>query len=97
MTEKIKVVWREWYNENAVKQLTEMGTLPRDETEIDAPFDWEDGEDVARDLATTEYQNGSELFREAGAQIVILEPEKYAGTYEIDIEYVPNFLAYAQD
>lgn len=97
MAEKITIVWREWFNENAVKQLTEMGTLPRDETEIDAPFDWEDGEDIARDVAIAEYRNGSEMFREDGAQIVILEPEKYAGTYEISVEYEPVFSAHACD
>ena len=28
------IIWREWYSPEAVKSLTEMGTLPRLEAEI---------------------------------------------------------------
>ena len=45
MGEMTKFVWREWFNADAVKKLTEMGTLPRNETEIDAR--WMTGEEVA--------------------------------------------------
>lgn len=43
------VIWREWYNEATVAKLAAMGTLPRNEIEID-DFDMDSGEVVARTL-----------------------------------------------
>lgn len=94
MTEKTKIVWREWFSESAVKQLTEMDTLPRNETEIDTRLF--DGADVAAAIAENENHYDGEAFREGG-EIVILEPEEFAGTYRIDVEYTPTFTAYQDE
>lgn len=85
------VVWREWYNESAVKKLTEMGTLPRYEIEID-DFDIDDGETVARFIAEDANKHDPECFREGG-EITIVEPESIAGDYEISVDYEPVFIA----
>lgn len=88
------VVWREWYNAASVEQLTKMGTLPRNEIELDTR--WMDGEEVAKAIAEEAYRNDFESFREGG-EIVIVEPEQFAGTYRIVTEYVPEFSAYEDD
>lgn len=85
-----KVVWREWYDEAAVKALTEMGTLPREETMLNIMF--ENGEDVAGMIAEECNKRDGEHFREGG-DIVILEPAEFAGTYRITTEYEPVFYA----
>ena len=89
------VVWREWYNESAVKKLIEMGTLPRNEIEVDGADElegWELAELIVRQV------NGEdpEYFRQGGS-MVILEPEKHAGTYNITVEYEPTFYADRSD
>lgn len=89
------IIWREWYNEAAVKQLTEFGTLPRYEAEVDTEF--EDGEGVARLIAKQSNEDDSDCFRESGEKIVILEPQEFAGTYEIHVEYCPEFSAYRDE
>lgn len=89
-----KVIWREWYNAPAVKVMTEMGTLPRYETVIDTRL--EDGEGVATLIAKAANDHESESFREGG-EIVILEPEEFAGTYEVTVEYEPTFYANKSD
>ena len=94
MSELTTIVWREWFNEAAVKQLTETGTLPRNETDIDTSY--MDGEDVAAEIAEKANSQDSESFR-SGGEIVILEPEEFAGTYEILTEYEPRFTAYKTD
>jgi hypothetical protein len=83
------IIWREWYNEPAVKRMAEMGTLPREETEIDDRFN-ETGSDIARLIAQDATSHGSELFQE-GTRIVIVEPERYAGTYDVGVDYEPTF------
>jgi uncharacterized protein YaiL (DUF2058 family) len=85
------VIWREWYNEATVKQLTEFGTLPRNETEVD-DFDITDGEVVARVIATKANEDDPESFREGG-EITIVEPAAIAGDYEISVDYAPTFYA----
>lgn len=89
-----KIVWREWYNEPAVKKMEEMGTIPRYETEIDIAD--LDGEEVAMRIAEEANKEDSLQFREGG-EIVILSPESYAGTYDISVDYVPTFYASARD
>lgn len=88
------IVWREWYNEPAVKKMEEMGTLPRYETEVDTRF--MDGDEVAAALAEDAYRHDSEQFREGG-ELVIMEPEEFAGTYDVSVDYEPVFNAYIRD
>lgn len=89
-----KIIWREWYNEAACAAMEKMGTLPRNESEIDTR--WMDGEEVAAEIAKQEYSRDFEAFREGG-DIVILEPEEFAGKYEVGVEYAPNFYAHASE
>lgn len=94
MTEqKTKVVWREWYNEGAVKKMEEMGTLPHYESFID--IRWMQGDDVAVAIAEDTYAHDAEQFREGG-EIVILEPAEFAGAYDISVDYEPRFSAYGR-
>ena len=85
------VIWRKWYNESAVKKLTEMGTLPRNEIEID-DFDMDDGEAVARIIAEKANKDDSESFHDGG-ELTIVEPVAIAGNYEISVDYEPVFYA----
>lgn len=94
MSNLTKIVWREWFNASAIKQMTEQGTLPREECEIDARF--EDGAGVAALVAEEVNGHDNEAFREGG-ELVILEPTEFAGTYRIDVEYTPTFTAYESD
>lgn len=88
----VTVVWREYFDDAAVKRLTEMGTLPRYESEIaDEQFD--SGEDVAAELARECNREDSTQFA-SGGDIVILEPECYAGRYNVLVDYEPSFSAY---
>lgn len=96
MGEMIKVVWRKWYNAPAVAQLEAMGTLPRNEIELDIDFPRDDGASVARAIAEDAHQNDAESFCEGG-EIVILEPEDFAGTYRIGVDYEPSFSAWQED
>ena len=91
MADLTTIVWREWYNDAAVENMTEMGTLPRYETDIDTRY--MDGDGIAAEIAEKQNIQDSESFREGG-EIVILEPEEFAGTYEISVEYEPRFTAY---
>lgn len=94
MAKLTTIVWREWFNEAAVKQLTEMGTLPLNETDIDTNY--MTGDDVAAEVAEKANQQDNESFC-SGGEIVILEPEEFAGTYKITTEYEPRFTAYKAD
>lgn len=85
------IVWREWYDENAVRQLTDMGTLPRYETEIDARY--MDCDDVAAEIAEKANRDDSERFRDGG-MLVIIAPEEFAGDYDIAVDWEPRFTAY---
>ncbi|MBO4228060.1 hypothetical protein [Bradyrhizobium neotropicale] len=87
----MNVVWREWFNEAAIKQMTEMGTLPRNETEVSVGSH-DNGEDVAALVAEDVAKEDSEAFRDGGT-IVILEPEDFAGEYDIEVEYTPTYFA----
>jgi hypothetical protein len=90
----IKVIWRDWYDDAAVAALTKLGTLPRNEAEVEAFMT--DGEDAARMIAEQLNSFDGEQFREGGT-IVILEPEDMAGTYEISVDYEPTFYATKED
>lgn len=94
MSNLTKVVWREWFNAPTVAKLTEMGALPREEVELDTKF--EDGPGVAALIAKDATDHGSEAFREE-TEIVIIEPEEFAGTYKICVDYEPTFTAYEAD
>jgi hypothetical protein len=87
---KQTIVWREWYDAEAVDHLAKMGTLPRYETEVDTRF--EDGEGVAALIAEDSSNHDGESFNESG-RIVILEPSEFAGIYDIAVEYEPTFSA----
>lgn len=89
-----KIVWRDWFSDPAIAQLTAMGTLPRNEVEIDTRL--EDGASVAKLIAEDAYSHDAESFRNGG-EIVIVEPEEFAGTYCITVDYEPIFSAYSQD
>lgn len=85
------IVWREFFKPEVVEQLTKMGTLPREETNVDVRR--KDGPGVARFLAEMSNKSDAEQFREGGA-ITILEPEQFAGDYDIIVDYEPVFYAY---
>lgn len=85
------IVWREWYDENAVRRLTDMGTLPRCETEINSCYMV--GDDVAAEIAEKVNRDDSESFRDGG-MLVIIEPEEFAGDYDIVVDWEPHFTAY---
>lgn len=88
----VKVIWREWFNAEAVKKLAAMGTLPRNEFET-MRIDY-DGEQIAALIARdVYYDSGCELTE----TIVILEPPSLAGTYDIEIESEPSFIANRRD
>ena len=89
------VVWREWFNEAAIKKMTEMGTLPREETEL-VIDDLDEGSDIAAVIARNANRSDFEAFQNGG-KIVILEPEYIAGTYDISVEFEPCFSAYESD
>lgn len=92
---KIKIIWRDWYNEAGVAAMTKMGTLPRYDTEIDThPLDC--GENVAAEVARLANENDCESFREGG-EIVILEPEQFRGVYHVAVYYEPIFSASESD
>ena len=90
----IKVVWRDWYDDAVVAHLMKMGTLPRNEDEVETFMT--DGEDAARMIAEQCNNHDGEQFREGG-KIVILEPEDMAGTYDISVDYEPTFYARKED
>lgn len=85
------VVWREWFNEATIAQLTAMGTLPRNETLLDCRL--LNGADVAAAIAEDANGGDNEAFREGG-ELTIIEPEEFAGDYEISIDYEPFFFAH---
>lgn len=91
----VRVIWRDWYNEAAVASMSKMGTLPRNEIEVD-DFDAQDGDAVAVLIAEEANRQDSECFREGG-EIVIMEPEDIAGTYAITVDWVPTFDACRED
>lgn len=90
----IKVVWRDWYDDAVVAALMKMGTLPRNEAEVETFMT--DGEDAARMIAEQCNNHDGEQFREGG-KIVILEPEDMVGTYDISVDYEPTFYARKAD
>ncbi len=92
MPVKTMIAWREFYEPEVVQKLEAIGTLPRYETEIDV-WGYENKGDIAREIAKLANDEDSDWFREGG-QMTILEPEQYAGTYHISVEYHPNFYAY---
>ena len=94
MSNLTKIVWREWYNAPAVAKMTEMGTLLREECELDVRG--EDGAGVAALIAKDATDHGSEAFH-SETEIVILEPEEFAGTYKIHVDFEPTFTAYEAD
>lgn len=95
MSNLTKVVWREWLeNATAVAQLTKMGTLPRNESELDVRF--KDGTGVAELIAKDATSHGSESFQ-SETEIVILDPAEFAGTYNVCVDYEPVFTAYEAD
>lgn len=91
MSNLTKVVWREYFEPIHVAALMHAGTLPRDEVMLDTRGD--DGRDVAAAIAEHETSNGSELFRESGTKITIVEPEEFAGDYVVTVDYTPDFSA----
>jgi hypothetical protein len=89
------IVWREWFNEAAVKQLTEMGTLPRNEINLEY-YDNYEGEHIAEMIAQACNKEDVTAFTEP-TEIVILEPEKFAGTYEVYVDFEPRYTAERRD
>lgn len=84
------VIWRDWFDKAAVAQLTAMGTLPRNEFEFNG---WAmDGSDVAQAIAEEQHKFDSTSYCDGG-RIEILEPEKFAGVYEIHVDWEPSFHA----
>ena len=84
----VKIVWREHYRPDVVRELQNMGTLPRNEIELDLG-DYEDGADVVERILNINLNDGN--VAETGDKIAIIEPEKYAGTYEVAVDYDPVF------
>lgn len=91
----MKVAWRGWYEAKVIAQLTAFGTLPREEMELEVNG-FDDGEDVAQMIAEHLNSVDSEQMREGG-RVVILEPEEYAGTYDVTVDYEPVFAVRKQD
>jgi hypothetical protein len=91
MPQPTKIVWREWFNKAAVAKMTEMGTLPRRETYIDTRFS--DGCGIAEEIAKSANNEDYEMFAKSGDVLVILEPEEFAGAYQIEVDFDPNFTA----
>ena len=87
-----KIVWREYFSDDAVRQLTEMGTLPRYETAVYV-CDITTGDDVATRLAELAHEQDNECFQADGEKLVILEPEEFAGTYEVLVYWEASFSA----
>ena len=87
---KETIIWREWFNESAVEQLTKMGTLPREETEIDTLY--LSREEIAEAVIEKAYREDYTSFQHGG-EIVIIEPKEYAGTYNVEVEFEPRFFA----
>lgn len=86
----MKVAWREWFREPTVAALTRCGTLPRYEVELE--FKGSTGEDLAEAIAYDAHSNDSSCFTE-GDKIVIIEPEEFAGVYDIDVDWSPTYSA----
>ncbi len=91
MTGWTKIIWRDAYSEGALEAMERLGTVPREEIEIDTRF--MDGAEIAAAIANDSNGRDSENFREGG-DIVILEPEEFAGTYKVSVDYEPHFYAY---
>lgn len=91
MSEYLTIIWRPYFDDNAVAKLTEMGTLPRYETIIE-DYDYDSGEDVAAEVARVEHSFCSDSFVKGG-DMVILEPERYSGRYDIFVDWEPTFSA----
>lgn len=87
----MKVAWREWYSESAVAALTRCGTLPRYEVELE--FRGSTGVDLAEAIAYDANSNDSSCFTEEGSRIVIIEPEEFAGVYDVDVDWSPSYSA----
>jgi hypothetical protein len=85
MADKNVIIWRHWYNSEVLERFTPA------EYEFHQVIEfYEIGEDIAHDIADYETRYGSELFRE-DTEIVIISPEKFAGTYKIYVTYEPQF------
>jgi len=87
----MQVIWRDWLSPKAVQQLTEMGTLPRNE------FEWDEwigarGGDIAQAIAEEQNKFDCASFAEGG-RIEIIEPDEYAGAYDISVDWEPSFFA----
>lgn len=91
MSEHLTIIWRPYFDDAAVANLTEIGTLPRNETIIE-DYDYDSGEDVAAEVARVEHNFCSDIFVNGG-DMVILEPENYAGRYDIFVDWEPTFSA----
>ena len=90
------VVWREWFSPEAVKYLTEIGTLSREVDEVElGPGD--DGASVAEAIVEAVHNDGDDEWFREGGRIVILEPPELAGTYRIHVDYDPTYTAYREN
>lgn len=94
---KTKIVWREWYGAYAIAALEKLGTLPRYEIELDLGFNPSGGnkklgEKIARTIAQYAHDEDAEMFQKSG-RLTIVEPEKFAGDYDITVDYEPVFHA----
>ena len=85
----MKIIWREWYSEQAIAAMTKMGTLPQEEMEINSLGIYA-CDDIARKLVEQINSQNDECFRNGG-DIVILEPLACAGRYNITVTYEPYF------
>jgi hypothetical protein len=90
MSEHLTVIWRPYFDDYAIGKMTEMGTLPRNETVIDSCYD--NGPDVAAEVARVDHSFDSDSFTKGG-DIVILEPAQFAGRYAITTDWEPTFSA----
>lgn len=87
----ITVKWREWYSDEVVKQLSEMGTLLEYETEVPW-YTIKGGIYAAQAIAELTTREDNDRFLQ-GEKIVILSPKEVSGIYEIFVDYDPNFSA----
>ena len=91
---KIKIVWRDCYNEAALAAIEKHGTLDREEIELEGCL--MDGEEAAAMIAEKVNEHDFERFRDGG-HLVILEPAEFAGTYSISVDWQPIFHAISSD
>ena len=84
------VTWRDWLDQKAVEALTKLGQVPSEQFQFKG---WAiDGTDVAQAIVEECNKNDCTAYAEGG-KIEIINPPKWAGVYEIGVDWTPTFFA----